>query len=111
MKDNYFDKSFLIDVILFSQDESIKIRSLINSDSTTYILINVKLADHICQELEIQFVQLTKKKLIREYDEKLVRKIITHKILLNLTIKDHKKLIVSMLIVDIEHHEVILEKL
>ncbi len=39
-----------------------------------------------------------------------LRKTITHKILFNLTIESHKKLIMSMLIADIEHHEAILSK-
>ncbi len=39
-----------------------------------------------------------------------LKKTITHKILLNLIIESHKKLTVSMLIVDINHHKVILEK-
>ncbi len=50
-------------------------------------------------------------KLIRDYDEKIFKKIITHKILLNLIIESHKKLTVLMLITDIDHHEVILSKL
>jgi len=54
---------------------------------------------------------LAKEKLIQDYNEKLVRKTITHKILLNLTIESHKKLTMSMLITDIEHYEVILSKL
>ena len=83
---------------------------MINSDFVVYMLIHDKLVNKICQKLEIQFISLAKKKLIREYDKKLARKIITHKILLNLTIKSHKKLTVSMLIADIEHHEAILSK-
>ncbi len=75
------------------------------------MLIHDKLVNKVCQKLEIQSILLAKEKLIQDYDEKLVRKIITHKILLNLTIKSHKKLTMSMLIVDIEHHEVILNKL
>ncbi len=110
IEENYFEKSFLVDVILFSQDEFFKLRSLINSDSTIYILIHTKLVDQICQKLKIQLIQLAKEKLIREYDEKLTKKIITHKILLNLTVESHKKLTVSMLIIDINHHDVILEK-
>ncbi len=39
-----------------------------------------------------------------------LKKTITHKILSNLIIESHKKLTVSMLIADIDHHEVILEK-
>ena len=84
---------------------------MIDSNLTIYILIHTKLVDQICQKLKIQFIWLAKEKLIREYDEKLTKKIITHKILLNLTVESHKKLTVSMLIADINHHDVILEKL
>jgi len=111
IEENYFEKSFLVNVTLFSQDEFFKLRSLIDSDLTIYILIHTKLVDQICQKLEIQLIWLAKEKLIREYDEKLTKKIITHKILLNLTVESHKKLTVSMLIADINHHDVILEKL
>ena len=55
--------------------------------------------------------RLAKEKLIREYDEKLTKKIIIHKILFNLTVKSYKKLTISMLITDINHHDIILEKL
>jgi len=75
------------------------------------MLIHVNLVNKVCKKLEIQFISLTKEKLIKDYNEKIFKKIITHKILLNLIIESHKKLIVSMLIVDINHHEVILSKL
>ncbi len=39
-----------------------------------------------------------------------MKKIIIHKILLNLTVESHKKLTVSMLIADINHYDIILEK-
>ncbi len=110
IEENYFEKSFLVDVILFLQDKFFKLQSLIDSDLMIYILIHTKLVNQICQKLEIQLIQLIKEKLIREYDEKLMKKIITHKILLNLTVESHKKLTVLMLIADINHHDVILEK-
>ncbi len=75
------------------------------------MIIHFNLVDKVCKKLKIQFISLTKEKLIRNYDEKIFKKIITHKILLNLIIESHKKLTVSMLIVDIDHHEVILSKL
>jgi hypothetical protein len=74
------------------------------------MLIHARLVDKVCKKLKIQFILLTKEKLIREYDEKLFKKAITHKILFNLTIESHKKLTMSMLIADIEHHETILSK-
>jgi len=110
-KENYFEKSFLIDAHLISQNQFFSLRSLIDSDSVTHTLIHVNLVNRVCEKLEIQSILLTKEKLIRDYDEKISKKIITHKILLNLIIKSHKKLTVSMLIVDINHHEVILSKL
>jgi len=111
LKENYFEKSFLINASLISQSNSFSLRSLINSDFIIYTLIHDKLVDKVCQKLEIQSILLAKEKLIREYDEKLARKTITHKILLNLMIKSHKKLTVLMLIADIEHYEAILSKL
>ncbi len=111
MKENYFEKSFLIHDSLISQNNSFNLCSLINSDFVIYMLIHDKLVNKVCQKLEIQSILLAKEKLIRDYDEKLARKTITHKILLNLMIESHKKLTVSMLIVDIKHHEVILSKL
>ncbi len=111
LKENYFEKSFLINASFISQSNSFSLRSLINSDFIIYMLIHDKLVNKVCQKLEIQFILLAKEKLIREYDEKLARKTIIHKILLNLMIESHKKLTVLMLIVDIKHHEAILSKL
>ncbi len=111
MKENYFEKSFLINASLISQSNSFSLRSLIDSDFIVYTLIHDKLVNKVCQKLEIQFILLAKEKLIQEYDEKLAKKTITHKILLNLMIESHKKLTVLMLIADIKHHEAILSKL
>ncbi len=110
-KENYFEKSFLIDTHLISQKWSFSLRLLIDSDSVIYMIIHFNLVDKVCKKLKIQSISLTKEKLIRDYDEKIFKKTITHKILLNLIIESHKKLTVSMLIADIDYHEVILSKL
>ncbi len=109
-KENYFDKSFLVDALLILQNESFSLRSLIDSDSVVYTITHINLVDRVCKELKIQPISLAKEKLIKEYDKKIFKKTIAHKILLNLIIESHKKLTVSMLIADINHHEVILEK-
>jgi len=111
LKENYFKKSFLIDTHLISQNQSFSLRLLIDSDSIVYMIIHFNLVNKVCEKLKIQSISLAKEKLIRDYDEKISKKIITHKILFNLIIKSHKKLTVSMLIVDIDYHEVILSKL
>jgi len=110
LKENYFKKLFLINASLIFQSNSFSLCSLINSDFVVYMLIHDKLVNKVCKKLEIQFILLVKEKLIREYDDKLAKKIITHKILLNLTIKSYKELTVSMLIADIKHYEAILSK-
>ncbi len=109
-KENYFDKSFLVNALLILQNESFSLCSLIDSDSVVYMIIHINLVDKVCKELKIQSISLTKEKLIKEYDENIFKKTITYKILLNLIIESHKKLTVSILISDIDHHEVILEK-
>jgi len=110
-KENYFEKLFLIDTHLISQKQSFSLRFLIDSDSVVYTIIHFNLVDEVCEKLKIQSISLIKEKLIRDYDEKISKKTITHKILFNLIIESRKKLTVSMLIADIDHHEVILSKL
>jgi len=110
-EENYFEKLFLINVFLNSQNRSFSLYSLIDSNLVAHMLIHVNLVNRVCEKLEIQSISLTKEKLIRDYDEKIFKKIIIYKILLNLIIESHKKLTVSMLIADIDHHEVILSKL
>ncbi len=110
LKENYFEKSFLINAHFISQKQSFSLCSLIDSDSIVYIIIHFNLVNKVCKKLKIQFISLIKEKLIRDYDEKIFKKIITYKILLNLIIESYKKLTVSMLIADIDHHEIILSK-
>jgi len=110
-KENYFEKSFLIKTSLITQNKTFSLYSLINNDFVVYTLIHINLADQICQELDLQFILLIKKKLIPKYNEKLFQKTITYKILFNLIIESYKKLIILMLIIDIEHHDIILNKL
>ncbi len=108
---NSIEKFFLINALLISQNQSFNFWSLINSDFIIYTLIHTRLVNKVCKKLKIQSILLVKEKLIQDYDEKIFKKVIIHKILFNLTIESHKKLTVLMLIVDIKHHKVILDKL
>ena len=110
-EENYFEKPFLIDVFLNSQNRSFSLRPLIDSGSAAHTLIHANLANRVCEKLGIQPIPLAKEKLIRGYDGKISKKAITHKILPNLIIESHKELTVPMLIADIDHHEAILSKL
>ena len=70
-KENYFDKSFLVNALLILQNELFSLRSLIDSDSVIYTIIHINLVDKVCKELKIQSISLTKEKLIKEYDDKI----------------------------------------
>ncbi len=70
----------------------------------------MNLVTKVCKKLDLQPISLLKEKLIRGYDEKLAKKIITYKILSILIVSNYKKPSILMLITDIKHHEAILEK-
>ena len=58
LKENYFKKSFLINVSFIFQSNSFSLRSLIDSDFVIYTLIHDKLVNKIYQKLEIQYILL-----------------------------------------------------
>ncbi len=70
----------------------------------------MNLVTKVYKKLDLQFISLLKEKLIRDYDEKLAKKIITYKILFTLIVNNYKKSSVLMLIINIKHHEIILKK-
>ncbi len=70
----------------------------------------MNLVTKVYKKLDLQSISLLKEKLIRDYDEKLAKKTITHKILSTLIVDNYKKPLILMLIADIERHETILKK-
>ncbi len=53
LKENYFEKSFLINTHLISQNWSFSLRSLIDSDSVVYTIIHFNLVNKVCKKLRI----------------------------------------------------------
>ncbi len=53
LKENYFEKSFLIDAHLILQNQFFNLCSLINSDSVAHTLIHANLVNKVCKKLEI----------------------------------------------------------
>jgi len=70
----------------------------------------MNLVTKVYKKLNLQPISLLKEKLIRGYDEKLAKKIITYKILSILIINNYKKPLILMLIINIKHYEIILKK-
>ena len=88
------------------------INSLINCDYIKiYIVINKIIVFEICERLQIESYSLFKFKPLREYDDQLAKRSITHYLLFILKIQGHKEKSCPILIAQLRHHDLILEKL
>ena len=85
--------------------------SLMNCDCIKiYIVINKIIVFEICERLQIESYSLFKLKSLREYDDQLTKKLITHCLLFILKVQDHKERSCSILIIQLKHHNLIFEK-
>ena len=87
----------------------IKTTSLLDTRATGIAFINLAMACHVCDILQIFFIQLAKPKLIRRFDGKLAP-LITHAIYPTLTVQSHTELLASFLITKLGQHLLILGK-
>ncbi len=84
--DPFASKPLTTECILFSNEISYSLKSLINTEAADYSFINELIAQNIYDHLQIEPLSLIKLKLIREFDGHYVKKLITHAIYLNLTV-------------------------
>ncbi len=111
MSDNSFaSESLTTECVLSSNEISYSLKSLIDIEAADYSFINEVTAQIVCDQLQIKSLTLIKAKSIQEFDDHYVKKLITHVIYLNLTVQDHMIDTVSMLITQLNQHQMILEK-
>ncbi len=96
----------LIDCVL--RDKILTI-AMINIDVTKYAFVDESIAQSLCEALKIELVQLTKKRLIRVYDER-KDQIITHVIYSKMIIQRHIESFILMLITKMRQQILILDK-
>ena len=77
----------------------------------TYTVINEIIVFEVCKQLQIESYSLSKLKSLRNYDEQLIKKLITHCLLFTLNVHDHKKDLCFIFIIKIKQHNLIFEKL
>ena len=87
----------------------IKTTSELDIEAIGVAFIDLAMARHVCDVLQISFIQLAKPKLIRGFDGKLAPPI-THAIYPTLTVQGYTKLLVSFLITKLGQHPLILGK-
>ncbi len=108
--DLFASKSLTTECVLSSNEINYSLKSLIDIEAADYSFINELIAQNVCDYLQIESLSLIKLKSIREFNDHYAKKLITHAIYLNLTVQDHIKCFVFMLITRLNQHQMILEK-
>jgi NMD protein affecting ribosome stability and mRNA decay len=108
-EDTFFDdKLIIVDCILDLKDKY-KIKAMIDNECIDYSFIDIDIAHKVCELLKIEFLQLNKSPEVKNYDER--RNInITHVIYSFMTIQDHTKSCISIMIIKLDQHSIILNK-
>ncbi len=106
----FASKSLTTECVLFSNEISYSLKSLIDIEAADYSFIDELIAQNVYNHLQIESLSLIKLKSIRRFDDHYAKKLITHAIYLNLTNQDHMKRFVFMLITRLDQHQMILEK-
>jgi len=110
LNDLFASKSLTIECVLFSNEISYSLKSLIDTEAADYSFIDKLITQNVYDHLQIESLCLIKLKSIREFDNHYAKKLITHAIYSNLTVQNHMKRFVFMLITRLDQHQMILEK-
>jgi len=108
--DLFASKSLTTECVLSSNEISYSLKSLIDIEAADYSFIDELIAQNVCDHLQIESLSLIKLKSIRKFDDHYAKKLITHAIYLNLTVQDHMKRFIFMLITWLDQRQMILEK-
>ncbi len=108
--DSFASESLTTKCVLSSNEISYSLKSLIDIKAAEYSFINEVIAQIVCDQLQIEPLTLIKTKSIREFNDHYAKKFITHVIYLNLTVQNHTIEIASILITQLDQHQMILEK-
>ncbi len=108
--DLFASKSLTTECVLSSNEIIYSLKSLIDTEAADYSFIDELIAQNVCDYLQIESLSLIKLKSIRRFNDHYAKKLITHTIYSNLTVQDHIKRFVFMLITRLDQHQMILEK-
>ncbi len=109
--DDFFaSKSLTIECVLFSNEISYLLKSLIDIKVADYSFINKVIVQIVCDQLQIESLTLIKVKSIWEFNDHYTKKLITHVIYSNLTVQDHEIDTAFMLITQLNQHQMIFKK-
>ncbi len=110
LNDFFALKSLTTECVLFSNKISYSLKSLIDIEAADYSFIDELITQNVCDHLQIESLSLIKLKSIRKFNDHYAKKFISHAIYLNLTVQDHMKCFIFMLITQLNQYQMILEK-
>lgn len=110
-QESYDRFSLLVNCSLILLSKRYDFKILVNIDSQIYFAINEKMTNETCEFLDLESISLSRSRSMREFNEILSKKSITHVIYSFLIVNNHSKLTCSMLITQLNTHKIILEKL
>ncbi len=111
MSDDFFaSESLTIECVLSSNEINYSLKSLINIKVADYSFIDEVITQIVYDQLQIESLTLIKAKSIQEFDDHYAKKLITYIIYSNLTVQNHTIETASMLIIQLDQHQMILEK-
>jgi len=84
--DSFTSESLITECVLSSNKISYLLKSLINIEAANYSFINEVIAQIVYNQLQIKSLALIKAKLIKEFNDHYVKKLITHVIYSNLIV-------------------------
>ncbi len=108
--DSFASESLTIECVLSSNKISYSVKLLIDIEAADYSFIDEVIVQIVCDQLQIKSLTLIKAKSIQEFDNHYAKKLIIHIIYSNLTVQDHMIDTASMLITQLNQHQMILEK-
>ncbi len=111
-ENNFFDDaSIIVDCTLnLHNDSEYKIRAMIDNNCIDYSFIDIVIAQKVCDSLEINSFKLNKSREVKNYDERRDKNII-HVIYSLMIIQNHTENSISMMIIKLDQHSIILNKL
>ena len=104
--------TFFIDytLIFFFIFYMLKAKNLLNINYIDYLFINQNLAQIIYNQLKINFIFLFKSRNIKKFNNNVFFYFITYILYFIFTIQNYIKLIIFMLIINFDQHQIILNK-
>ncbi len=86
LNDSFTFKSLITECVLSSNEINYSLKSLIDIEAADYLFINEVITQIVCDQLQIKLLTLIKAKLIQEFNNHYVKKLIIYIIYLNLTV-------------------------